>query len=398
MSASRDSSQEITRFSNPKMITIQLSAGTHTFAIRHSDRWALDFPMLAAAVANTSESIGVSIGRYDRIISRWRQMVRTISTIQMLWGVPFALALIHYFIYLFNRQAKEHLDYGLFAESIAGMVFFPFQATWSDSIWLVVLVRSLFKCSLVCSALFGLQFCHRVFDGGIPVHHRYTKMLVYALCALSLLVPLEAYYLVTILGFLAMAGIVLRAVIRGRTGAPIVMSGILILTITCGIQILIEIQTIEQDFSFPYIYGVLFLTLTKSIHLARSYARSHNDLAFQIEQVESLTEVAVLQENDAREREASVREQEAQQEILEAESAMRSKELEEARERQRVLEELESSSHELRDAQSRLVQTERMAAIGNLVAGIAHEINTPVGAIHSSHDTFVRATKRSRSP
>jgi two-component system NtrC family sensor kinase len=53
-----------------------------------------------------------------------------------------------------------------------------------------------------------------------------------------------------------------------------------------------------------------------------------------------------------------------------------------------------TASHELRDAQSRLVQTERMAAIVNLVAGIAHEINTPVGAIHSSHDTFVRATRR----
>ena len=65
----------------------------------------------------------------------------------------------------------------------------------------------------------------------------------------------------------------------------------------------------------------------------------------------------------------------------------------EVRERERA-QQLEQALLELRSTQTQLVQTEKMSSLGQLVAGIAHEINNPVNFIHANIAYLKQYTKQ----
>ncbi|MGZ3405515.1 MAG: ATP-binding protein [Polyangia bacterium] len=64
--------------------------------------------------------------------------------------------------------------------------------------------------------------------------------------------------------------------------------------------------------------------------------------------------------------------------------------------RHRLVDDLRKALGELRTTQGRLVQHAKMAALGQLVAGVAHEINTPLAAVVSNNDLFLRIFARMR--
>jgi signal transduction histidine kinase len=123
--------------------------------------------------------------------------------------------------------------------------------------------------------------------------------------------------------------------------------------------------------------GTIYLDTTQSEHFFKE-----DDLPF----LEAFANLAGIAIENAR----SYNEIENLNTNLEGLVAQRTQELEQKHR------ELNQAYQELKDAQVQLIRSEKMASLGMLVAGVAHEINTPMGAINSNNDMFIRSFEKIR--
>ncbi|MBD2636653.1 GAF domain-containing protein [Limnothrix sp. FACHB-881] len=111
--------------------------------------------------------------------------------------------------------------------------------------------------------------------------------------------------------------------------------------------------------------------LIKATYLARVAIERHQ------------TEKALQAANEDLERQVTKRTQDLQLVVTRLQREMQERKRVEDQLRQRTIE-LEATLDELKKAQLWMVQSEKMSSLGQLVAGMAHEINNPVNFIHGN--------------
>jgi GAF domain-containing protein len=123
--------------------------------------------------------------------------------------------------------------------------------------------------------------------------------------------------------------------------------------------------------------------LMKATYLARIAIERHQ------------SELALKQANDSLEHQVEQRTQELHVAIAQLKQQIQERHLAEAQLRNKA-QQLEDTLKELQKTQSWMIQNEKMSSLGQLVAGVAHEINNPVSFIYSNlkpaqnyiHDLF----------
>ncbi|MDP8227862.1 MAG: ATP-binding protein [Candidatus Electryoneaceae bacterium] len=366
----------------------------HVIAVRYSNHLSDNYKQQHGMPAGFRLYIGELKGATNYAMDYGRTIVGR----QLLFtGATASFALLHFLLFIFYPRARGNLVYAFFAVSIAAIVFLPFAQFQAQTVAISFLVFWMFKLSVLSVSVFGLLFIYTVSDSRMPRKFWFLLAIGIVLGIFSWFISLGLIYIFSILTLIEMLRVIIVALFRRQPGIWIISAGGIMFAIMVLLQILGGFGIVNLPILgtyTPYLYGVFCQLISMSIFLAYNIAKINKDLEEQIVHVQKLSARTLDQERRAKE-------QEMQRKILEVENIRKAHQLDEASKRQKVLdqlavanEELERTNRHLHQAQSQLVQSEKMASLGMLVAGIAHEINTPIGAVNSMHNTLIRAMGR----
>lgn len=249
-------------------------------------------------------------------------------------GFSIALALVHLCMFVLLPERRENLFFAAQSASVALVIFCAVGTARVESIFSLRAHMAGFQTAVILSAVFATFADYSIFLPKLP--RLRTRLIIVSTAAVVLaspFVPIWVSHVYALFHAAEQVRIIGVAYAKKQPGSRLIGLGTAIFVAAAIFQVLGGLGVISTFQPLVYNTGFVCFLICISFYLAHRFAN-----------------VSRLQQ---------------------------------------VLE-------ELRATQAQLVQSEKMAALGALVAGVAHEINTPVGAISSVRDSLRRTVEKLR--
>lgn len=299
---------------------------------------------------------------------------------EMLFGIYAGIILVMFFynIFLyFTVRDKSYLYYVIYIITVgltqSALKGYTFKYIWPDSSWMAVHSVTILSCLAGIAAMeFVKEFLHTRYY--TPRLHK-VSYIVNGLFGVSLLLEIMGIHgaafqlmqLVTMIGSLYALVLAIMVMRQGVRPAKFFLVAWSLLLFGAIIFVLKDFEILPINIFTNY--ALMGASVLEVILLSFALADKINILRNEKEQSQAEAFNA-LQENEKIIREQNI--------VLEAKVEERTSALIKANG------ELNVALEDLKNAQSQLVSAEKMASLGQLTAGIAHEINNPINFVSSS--------------